>query len=66
MTNYDKIVFHMERNDPNGEYTVEGIKQYPFVYLDILQAWYYDLKEANEKIPVWLTFAIKWLDAVTI
>lgn len=61
--NYEKIVDLMQRNDPNGEYNLEGIQRDTWTYLDILQAWYYDLKAAQASIPAWLVFSINWLDS---
>lgn len=62
--NYQYVVDAMTRNDPNGEYDVESCKQWPFIYLDILQAWYYELKDSHQNIPGWLVWSIAFLDKV--
>lgn len=62
--NYEYVIMHMRRNDPNGEYDVESLKKYTWTYLDILQAWYYDLKDADERVPGWLVACIQWLGAI--
>lgn len=62
--NYEYIIRMMERNDPNGEYSVEGIKKYPWVYLDILQSWFYNCGASNA--PGWLIMAIRWMESVTV
>lgn len=62
--NYQKIADLMQRNDPNGYYNAADCEENVWVYLDILQAWYYDLKATNERVPVWLVYSIQWLDSV--
>lgn len=59
---YLKLIELMQQYDPDGEYTVEACRQHGWSYLDVLQAWYYGLKQANVTIPAWLVLGINWLD----
>lgn len=54
----EQLVFMMQRNDPNGEYSVADLLQNPRYYEDILRQWREDSRPNN---PAWLTRAIDWL-----
>lgn len=62
--NYQKIVTMMQRNDPNGEYSVDDCRENSLDYLRILKNWYMEIKVTGKKVPKWLMLGIQWLETI--